>query len=496
MPITMSAWTATGADPAMLQSGVSYNNILADGGTHLSWLGDVFALPHQLPFAAALSIGDFLVILGATGFVYQACTPRMTGARTNLLDPLRIPAFRRIIIGRFVSGVGDWITQVALVTWIYVGTRSTLLVSVFLLGRILSAMAGGVMSAPLLDRLSGFRTLGIVEVLRSGLTLAMIPLAITGYVWPVIALSTLSAFLSAATNPSASGLVPTLLPKSQLQAGNALHNLAPSLTSIVGAALAALVVIHFGIGWALSLDVATFMVAALTYRSFASETKPPGPPKLNPVTRRELLAAISHNRTLVGVSLAFVCSTAAFGLLNATSAALFDDHFHHADAYGYVAAMIGLGYLAGETLTAHVRRPIVVRRSISVALSITAAAAILIADAPTIATAFLGMFVLGAADGVTEVTHDTLIQTSAPPSNLSGTFALIGSIERVGMIAGIIAAPLLIDATSPATVVRLGGALLICGALTAALCLSTQPTKRSVRHACPPATTNLDVHLN
>jgi hypothetical protein len=148
MPVTLEAWEASGADPALITATGSYNNnVLAGHGGHLSWLGDVFSLPSTVPFSTSISIGDLLVLLGMVAFVYRSCVPRALTRRTNLLAPLRSPAFRRVIAGRLVSGVGDWLTQAAVVTWIYSHTHSTFLVSAFLVGRILSVTLGGLASA-------------------------------------------------------------------------------------------------------------------------------------------------------------------------------------------------------------------------------------------------------------------------------------------------------------------------------------------------------------
>ena len=470
MPITMKAWTGAGGDPAALRSGVSDNNVLVGHGTHLRWLGDIFPLPHQIPFATAISIGDILVVLGAVAFVYRSCAPLSASRRVPLFAPIRQSApFRRVIVGRLVSGTGDWIAQAAIVTWIFLHTRSPALISAFLVARIVSVMVGGFSAASLLDRVGGFRTLAFVEASRGGMALAMIPLAMSGMVWPVVVLSAASAFLSALTNPSAAGLLPDLLPEDQLNAGNALHNLAPSLTSILGAGLATVVVVEWGIGVALAADLSTFLVAARLYRRFSRQpTLQPHAQRSEAVRRRTLLRAVVRDRSLLGITTAFVCSTAAFGLLNATTAAFFAERFHDAHAYGFVAAMIGLGYLFGETLTGRAQRAVVVRRSTSVALTIAAGALFLAATSPQVATAMLAMFVLGAADGVTEVMHDTLVQQHAPRAVLGGIFATIGSLERLGMIAGVLAAPLLIATSSPGTVIRWAGVLMIVGAGMAA----------------------------
>jgi MFS family permease len=473
MPVSLETWRATGGDVSpLVQRGFDDNNVLAGPGTHLGWLGDVFALPSGVPFAAAISIGDIAILLGMVAFVYRACAPRPAGKPVSLLAPLRWAAFRRVVAGRMVSGVGDWLTQAAVVTWLYQHTHSTFLISGFLVGLILSITTGGLASAPLLDRIGSFRVLSWVEGLRGGLTLLLIPAAVGGQVYLVIAICALSSFLSAATKPSAAGLVPDVLPPELLQAGNALHNLAPSINSIIGAAAGGFLVIQFGIGIALVVDLATFIAAAALYRSFSGLTAATQPRSSGDgarVSRRTLLRSILRSRVVFSVTASFAFATGAFGLMNAVTAPLFDDRYHQPNAYGFVAAMIGVGYLFGEALTGHVRRHAVVRRSVSVAFLITAAAAYLLADAPTATTAFLAAFMLGAADGVTEVAHDTLIQLNTPLELRAGVFAMANSIERGGMVLGVLAAPVLLNGRSPETVVRLSTGLLVVGAGIAAI---------------------------
>ncbi len=472
MPVSLETWRATGGDVGLLvRKGFDDNNVLAGPGTHFSWLGDVFALPSSVPFAAAVSVGDIAIVLGMVAFVYRTCAPRPAGKPVSLLAPLRSAAFRRVVAGRLVSGVGDWLTQAAVVTWMYQQTHSTYAISLFLVGLILSVTLGGLASAPVLDRIGSFRVLSGVEALRGLLTLLLIPAAVTGQVYIVIALCALSAFLSAATKPSAAGLVPDVLPPELLQAGNAVHNLAPSINSIVGATAGGFLVIRFGIGTALTVDMVTFIAAAVLYRSFsgqgmATEPRSADGPR---VSRRTLLRAILRSRVVFSVTASFAFATGAFGLMNAVTAPLFDHRYHEPNAYGFVAAMIGVGYLFGETLTGHIRRHAVVRRSVSVAFLITAAAAYLLADAPTATTAFLAAFMLGAGDGVTEVAHDTLIQLNTPRELRAGVFAMANSIERGGMVLGVLAAPVLLAGRSPETVVRFSAGLLVVGAGIAAI---------------------------
>jgi hypothetical protein len=83
MPVLLSVWETTGkASSDITRSGQYNNNVLATAQTHLGFLGDVFPLPA---LSNAFSVGDVLLLLGATFFVYRHCTPtRFSPARTLL----------------------------------------------------------------------------------------------------------------------------------------------------------------------------------------------------------------------------------------------------------------------------------------------------------------------------------------------------------------------------------------------------------------------------
>jgi hypothetical protein len=69
-------WKTTGkAGGDITGTGHYNNNVLATAHTHLGFLGDVLPLPAAVPFANAFSVGDLLLLLGATFFVYRHCAP-------------------------------------------------------------------------------------------------------------------------------------------------------------------------------------------------------------------------------------------------------------------------------------------------------------------------------------------------------------------------------------------------------------------------------------
>jgi MFS family permease len=459
MPVSAEAWQASGGDVSVFTpSGYSDNNVLAGPHTHLWWLSDIFAVPPQIPLATVLSIGDLLIVIGMVAFVYRACTPRVGVASGHVLEPLRSAAFRRVIAGRLVSTLGDWLTQAAVVTWIYSTTRSTAMVSAFLVLRMLGYVVGGFASAPILDRLPGFRTLSIVEAVRGLSAIGMIPFASAGHLWPVIALCTVSSFLASATSPTAQGLIPDVLERHQLQAGNAIHQMCRSLTSVVGAAVGGFVVAAFTIETALVIDLATFLLAALIYRRFAQQASSFSEPHTAAAagaSRRELIRAVMTNRIVLTLAASFTLATGAIGIMNSASSKAFDDQLGTSHAYGYIVAVVSIGYVASELLTGYMRRQSVARRSVGLSFVATGGAMYLLSHATTAPIAYLALFLFGASDGITEVVRDSLIQVTTPRNVRSGVFAMTNSIQTAGMILGLALAPVATAAFTTGTVLRI-----------------------------------------
>jgi MFS family permease len=486
MPVSAAAWKASGNPMSVFNArGISDNNVLAGPHTHLTFLSDIFAVPSQVPHASVLSIGDILIVIGMVSFVYRACMPPARGSRTQLFAPLRSDAFRRVIAGRLVSSIGDWLTQAACVTWIYSTTRSVGLVSAFLIARTAAYALGGMASAPMLDRLPGFATLSMVEMLRGAMTLSMLPFAAAGQIWPVIGLGAGSLFLASATSPTAQGLIPDVLPNDQLQAGNAIHQMARSLTSVVGALVGGFAVVEFSIQAALAIDLATFFAAALLYRRFAHGGLQPHATAGQRVRRRDLLRAVALNRVIFGLAASFTLATLSIGILNSDISRAFDARLGDRHAYGYVLAVISAGYVCSEILTGTMRRQSVARRSIALSFLATGGALFLFSHATTIPIAYLALFLFGSADGITEVVRDSLIQLNTRREVRSGVFAVVNSIQTGGMVIGLAAAPLIAERTGPGSTIRIVAAGCVVSAIVAAVCLIGRGGSEEVLQASP-----------
>jgi MFS family permease len=472
MPVSATAWQESGRTlESIARSGVYNNNTLAGGHPRLAWLGDVFPLPLGPIVGNVVSVGDLLIVFGLAIFVYRAGTKRVHAPVGNLFAPLRYGDFTRLLAGRSASRLGDWLTMTAVVTWIYSETHRASLVGFFLAARMLAVVLGGIAAAPLLDLLPRARILAAIEVVRGAVTVAMLPLALGHDFLPVALLACLSAFLGATTNPNTSSLVADLLPRKLLNAGNALNGFTRSAVLVAGALIGALVVNTAGIAGALLLDVSTFAAASFFYLNIVTggDSRGEERAKSERPSRLALVRIILADPVVLGLTASFTVVTAAMGLLNAALPIFLRNELGAPKAYGYALGAIGAGLMCGELMTGLVTRENVARRSVGLAFASMAGCLFIAAATRSPATAYLMLFLIGASDGTTETTYDTLFQRRLPGTVRGGVFALTASIQTAGMIVGLSLAPLLASSGAPA--LRLSALACMAGAIIAALCI-------------------------
>jgi MFS family permease len=431
----------------------------------------LFATPRGLPLANTFSIGDVLLVVGVTLFVYRNGRSNEDKPSSRALDPLRVPEFRALLAGRTISKLGDWISIAALVTWIYAHTHSTLGVSGILLARLTASIVGSLVSGAVLDRYGRFAVLARVEAARALTTIGAVAAVATGHFLPVAACVFLSSFLAAATDPAASSLVAEILPPERLHAGNALHAIARAAVMAVGSITGGLLAVGVGAVPALLADSATFLVALLIYSICARHDLPQRQAVGNDEaadesneSRLEAFRFIRNSRRLAGLIASFAVATFAMGLLNASLPAFLFVHAGGLGGYGVAIGVIAVGLICGEFLSGRMAGRVVDRiPALGFAFSAGVVGIASLSHVP--ATILLFLFALGVSDGTTETAYDTVVQANAPKSIRGRVFAVAGAVQQSGMVAGFIAAPILqsvfAGAALPTSCLALGAAALL-----------------------------------
>lgn len=349
--------------------------------------------------------------------------------------PLAEPPFRRFLAGYATSLVGATMVPVALTFAVlgegygtdevgYVLAAETVPLVVLLL-------AGGVLA----DRLSRRTVMVAADVVRAGSEALLAVLLLTGSppLWAFMVLAGVLGAGQAFFSPALTGLVPELVPPEQLQEANALRGLATSVGTVVGPALAGLIVAAGGAGWAIAIDAATYAVSA---GCLAGLALPAGAARAPERFTAQLAGGWREFRSrtwlwviVLQFALFHLVAYAPFLVLGAVTAR---EQLGGAADWGLILTAEGIGAVLGGLVAIRLRprRPLVVGIVGTTAFALPSA--LLAVPAPTVAIA-AGAFVAGVGLAVFAALWDTTLQREVPAAVLSRVSAYdwLGSVALI-----------------------------------------------------------------
>ena len=181
--------------------------------------------------------------------------------------PLRASReFRLLLGGQVISFTGSSLRQVAIIYQVYVLTQSTFAVGLLGLVSAVPLMALSLWGGVIADRFDRRRLLlvtnaclGIVSVVLALATqaeVATLPL--------LYALTAVGPAFTALDQPARSALMPSLFERRLIPAAIALRQTYVQVASVVGPAIAGVILARFGIAVAYWIDAATFSIAFVT----------------------------------------------------------------------------------------------------------------------------------------------------------------------------------------------------------------------------------------
>ena len=180
--------------------------------------------------------------------------------------PLKERNFAWYFWSRFVNAAGGMMAGVAL-AFAVLGITDN---SATALGKVLAArtiplvlflLFGGVIA----DRLPRALILQVSNVLCALSQGAVAYLVLSGRaeLWMIICLEAFNGTVWAASFPAMTSIMPQLVRRDQLQPANALMSLSRGGLTILGPTISALLVVTVGAGWALAIDAASWLAAAI-----------------------------------------------------------------------------------------------------------------------------------------------------------------------------------------------------------------------------------------
>lgn len=285
--------------------------------------------------------------------------------------------------------------------------------------------------------------------------------------------------VSAFTMPAMMGIVPLVVDRGRLQQANALLSFSRSGLSVVGPAVAGLLVVGVGPGWALAVDALTYAVAIVCLSRIGLPRRSPdaSAPRHSMVRElREGWGEFTRREWLWVIVLAFGLTNAiSVGVIGVLGPLVAKASASIGEAgWGLVlsAEAVGTVLMTLVMLRLRLRRPL---RAGMLAICVMAVPMVLLGTAPALVPVAVGFFLAGAAVEVFGVGWSTALHEHIPVGVLSrvSSYDALGSFVAIPI--GTFLYGWLATAVDTGTLVLVSAAVYVTISLAALL-------SRSVRH--------------
>lgn len=243
--------------------------------------------------------------------------PASMGAR----DVLRIPAFRRLWAAQAISDVGDGLALLTLMLLVNQLTGSTLALAAVSIAMAIPPLTIGLVAGTWADRFDRRRMMIISDVLRAVVVLGFTVIGSADMVPLLIALAFVQASIGTFFHPARGALMPRIVPVEGLLAANSISQATRVVASVIGTALAGLIVGVAGVTWpAFVIDSLTFIASAVLLTGLAASYGQPEAHAAAPGGTRGALAEglrlVAGSRILWTTLLALAISMFGLGAVN------------------------------------------------------------------------------------------------------------------------------------------------------------------------------------
>jgi MFS family permease len=413
------------------------------------------------------------------------------------LTPLRRSRdFRGLLAGLGVSTLGTQLTQVAVPYQVYLLSHSSLDVGLASLAQLFPLIFGSLLGGSLVDSVDRRRLLLGVETLGALLSAALAINSDLGpALWPLFVFPAIAASISGMDSAARNAMVPGMVGLTMVPAANAMFQALNQLGSIVGPAVAGLLLAGAGVKVVYWIDVASYVVALAAV--FMISPQPPTAGAARPGLKSTLegFGVVRRSQTLQGAYVIDV-NAMVFGMPRALFPALGTTVFGGgATAVGLLYAAPGAGALLGALTTGWVGR---IRRQGLAVIAAVIVWGLSIAGFGLVRWLPLALVLLavaGWADVLSAVFRNTIIQMSAPDSVRGRLMGVQTAVVAGGPRLGDLEAGAVATAFGDTASVVSGGLACVAGALLIARLLPGFRRQRAIAAepdgapAAPAATT-------
>ena len=366
--------------------------------------------------------------------------------------------------------LGNQLTTVAIPFQVFSMTHSSLQVGLVSLAQLVPLVVGSLIGGTLGDVMDRRRLMIISSALSALAAAGLMANALLPHpsLVAIYLVSALAAGLLGLASPARTAAIPRMVRPELLVAAYSFNQIVIQVATIVGPAIAGILIATVGLPWTFGLDAASFgglLVTSLLLR--------PLPPQHGGQTAglRSILAGMSYLRgrqALQGIYLIDL-NAMIFGMPRALFPALAAGLFHVGpQGLGLLYAAPGIGALVGASTTGWAERVERRGRAVVVAVIIWGAAVAVMGAVPWLWVALVLLAIAGWADVISAVLRNTILQTSIPDAMRSRLSSFQMAVVQGGPRLGDAEAGAVAAVSSTELSVISGGVACVLGAIAIA----------------------------
>jgi MFS family permease len=370
----------------------------------------------------------------------------LRAATRDTFRSLQFRNFRLFFTGQLISQVGNWLTLVAQTLLVLQLTDSGIA-----LGGLAAAQFGPVLllgpwAGLVADRSDKRKLLLIVQTIAMAQSFVLAALAFSGHppVWAVYAVALIGGVTIAFDNPARRSFVVEMVPEDAVPNAVSLNSALMTSSRVVGPALAGLLVVTAGFGWAFLLDGISYLavLAGLWMMRTEELRRPPVTPRARGQVRQGLRYARSVPELWVPLAMMGLVGTLSYNFQTVFPLFATRDLHGSASTFTVLFSIVSVGALIGALAVA--RRKRISIRAVAVSSLAYGAALALMSVAPNRTVAFIVAPLLGLASSAFLTASTAIVQIESAPEMRGRVLALqamlfLGSTPIGGPIVGFVA---------------------------------------------------------
>ncbi len=398
----------------------------------------------------------------------------------------------RLLLGEFVSSIGDWLYLVALLIIIYERTNDAVVLGIVGAARVLPYVFLSIPAGIVADRFDRRLVLLITDLGRGALMLVLAWLVATnGSIEAIVAVTILATCLSSFFGPAIGSYLPTLVKdESDLGPANTAYASLDNIAFVIGPATASIILtLANDLAVAFLLNAVSFLVIAIILwglppsiagRGTAASddgipAEPPGPFDWRTVRRPVAgLMVVDSVGSFVFAGLGILTVVIAYDLLGRDGGEA---------ATGALNSAVGVGGLIGAIVSG----VLVLRRKLGPPLVagalIMGASVAALGMSGSLAIALVAMAVVSLGSLLVQIVTETLFQRVVPDAVRGRTLGVLSTVSVLMYAAGSLLLPAAAELVGLAPVLIASGVALVVSAAIAIVALGPWATQAPVPDA-------------